>query len=308
MKKHKTVKRKITSKSKLKKPKMFKRLSKKLKIAKSFKKKIKIHKTPKIVNEEQIVPIVNAAKKIRKPRKITSVNSPLMYFTDDTQQAIINYNATDDQELKNKIYVEHIHFPFSKLVENIFNTFKFSYFETSQFDVQKECLSHLVANIHKFDPTRKSKKYPLRKAKAFAYFSIVAKHFLILLNNNNYKKFNQNVEIGEDHEEHTVQLQQVDKHHAQQEMNDFMRLMVEYFEKNANKIFPKKKDVNIANAIVELLRNSNRIDIFNKKTLYLYIREISDCKTQNITKILTKMKQHYHNISNCYKNTGLVDI
>ena len=304
----KKYKKTIKAKSKVKKHKVIKRASRKLKIIKSFKKKVKIYKTTAISNIKPVVTIGSEVKKPRKPRKITSVNSPLMYFTDDTQKAIVDYNATDDQELKNKIYIEHIHYPFSKLVENIFNTFKFSYFETSQFDVQKECLSHLVANIHKFDPSRKSKKYPLRKARAFAYFSIVAKHFLILLNNNNYKKFNQNVEIGEDHEEHTVQLQQVDKHHAQQEMNDFMRLMVEYFEKNANKIFPKKKDVNIANAIIELLRNSNRIDIFNKKTLYLYIREISDCKTQNITKILTKMKQHYHNISNCYKNTGLVDI
>jgi len=175
-------------------------------------------------------------------------------------------------------------------------------------DVQKECLSHLVANIYKFDPTRKSKVNPLKKAKAFAYFSIVAKHFLILLNNNNYKKFNQNVEIGEDHEEHTVQLQQVDKHHLQSEVNDFMHLMVKYFEKNIDKIFPKQKDTVIANAVIELLRNSDKIDIFNKKTLYLYIREISNCKTQSITKILTKMKSHYRNISNDYKNHGIVEV
>jgi len=274
--------------------------SNKIKFKKPTSKKIK-----NIINHPEPVLTI---KKPRKPRKLTSPTSPLMYFTDDTEKAIIEYNSTDNQELKNTIYINQIHKPFSKLVENIFNTFKFSYFETSPLDVQKECLSHLVANIYKFDPTRKSKVNPLKKAKAFAYFSIVAKHFLILLNNNNYKKFNQNVEIGEDHEEHTVQLQQVDKHHLQSEVNDFMHLMVKYFEKNIDKIFPKQKDTVIANAVIELLRNSDKIDIFNKKTLYLYIREISNCKTQSITKILTKMKSHYRNISNDYKNHGIVEV
>ena len=250
---------------------------------------------------------IRAAKKPRKKRKLTSPTSPLMYFTDDTEKAVVEYNTTLDAALKDKIYTEKIHYPFSKLVENIFNTFKFSYFETSSFDVQKECLSHLVANLHKFDPNRKSKMHPLRRAKAYSYFSIVAKHFLILLNNNNHKKFNQNISIGEDHEERTVQLQQIDKHHSQKEMNDFMRLMVEYFENNIEKIFPKSKDSNIANAIIELLRQSDKIDIFNKKTLYLYIREISNCKTQHITKILTKMKTHYKVISNDYKNSGIIE-
>ena len=249
----------------------------------------------------------NKIKKQRKPRKLTSPTSPLMYFTDDTEQAIILYNNTEDKLEKDLIYNTRIHYPFSKLVENIFNTFKFSYFETGAFDAQKECLSHLVANIHKYDPKRRSKINPHKKTKAYAYFSIVAKHFLILLNNNNYKIWNRSKEIGEDHEEHTVQLQHTDKHHNQQEMKEFMKLMVDYFENNVGKIFNKEKDLNIANAVIEIIRNSDRIDIFNKKMLYVYIREMSDCKTQQITKILTKMKGHYACISNQYKNTGIID-
>jgi len=249
----------------------------------------------------------NKVKKQRKPRKLTSPTSPLMYFTDDTEQAIILYNNTEDKLEKDKIYNERIHYPFSKLVENIFYTFKFSYFETGALDAQKECLSHLVANIHKYDPNRRSKVNPLKKTKAYAYFSIVAKHFLILLNNNNHKIWNRNVETGEDHAEHTVQLQHTDKHHVQKEMNEFMGLMVKYFENNVGKIFNKEKDLNIANAIIEILRSSDRIDVFNKKMLYLYIRDISDCKTQQITKILTKMRGHYANISNQYKNCGVID-
>ena len=294
MKKNKSTKKKVN---------IYKK--KKLKSKATFKFKNVKHKQKR----KNLVSVkTEVVKKPRKQRKLTSPTSPLMYFTQDTENAVIEYNSTDDVEQKNKIYVDRLHYPFSKLVENIFNTFHFSYFETSPFDVQKECLSHLVSNIHKFDPERKSRLHPHLKARAYSYFSIVAKHFLILLNNNNYKKFNQNVVIGEDHEEHTVQLQQTDKHHGQVEMNDFMRLMVEYFEKNIDKIFPKEKDAEIANAIVELLRNSTKIEIFNKKMLYLVVREISDCKTQNITRIINRMKIHYKIISNDYKNSGMIDV
>jgi hypothetical protein len=218
-----------------------------------------------------------------------------MYFTQDTEDSIEIYNKTECVKERELIFESKIKFPFEKLVENIFNTFKFSYFETSPLDVQKETISHLVANMHKFDKS---------KGRAFAYFSIVAKHYLIFLNNSNYKRFNQSVEIGEERDEHTLQLQSEDKYYQQAEMSEFMKLMISYWEKNVGKIFSKQRDLNIANAVIELFRNSDRIDSFNKKSLYLYIREISNCKTQQITKVINRMKSCHNNITKSYQSTG----
>jgi hypothetical protein len=83
-----------------------------------------------------------------------------------------------------------------------------------------------------------------------------------------------------------------------------MKLMVDYWEKNIGKIFTKQRDLNIANAVIELFRNSDRIDSFNKKALYLYIREISSCKTQQITKVINKMKQYQNTITKSYSDRG----
>jgi hypothetical protein len=83
-----------------------------------------------------------------------------------------------------------------------------------------------------------------------------------------------------------------------------MKLMVDYWEKNIGKIFTKQRDLNIANAVIELFRNSDRIDSFNKKALYLYIREISSCKTQQITKVINKMKQYQNTITKSYLDRG----
>jgi len=254
------------------------------------------------------IPSVKIPIAMKLPRKRRSKNnSNRMYFTDLTEQAIIEYNGEDDMNKREVIFRERILYPFQKLIENIFNTFKFSYFETGSQDVQRECLTHLVSNIHKFDPSRVSKTDPTKKTKAYSYFSIIAKHYLILLNNTNYKKFNQNVEISEERDENTIQLQANDKYYAQQEMSEFIYLLIKFWENNVNKIFNKERDLNIANAVVELFRNSNRIQMFNKKALYLYIREMANVKTQQITKILNRMKIYHDKMKYSYQNDGVIE-
>ena len=257
----------------------------------------------------KVIPVVTISEEpIKLPRKRRTKNVSRMYFTQETEDAIILYNQTEDIALREQIFQDKILHPFQKLVENVFNTFKFSYFETGPQDVQKECLTHLVANMHKFDPTRSSKANPKKKTTAFAYFSIIAKHYLILLNNTNYKKFNQNIEISEERDENTVQLQQDDKYYSQKELTDFIKLIIDFWEKNAEKIFTKQRDLNIANAVIEIIRQGNSITLFNKKALYLYIREIADCRTQQITKVINKMKPVYNKIRQSYVIEGKLPV
>lgn len=286
-------------------PKRIKKVQKsknnKKKVIKKRKSKKNIISETKVLDLSHIVPVspIIPVKK-KTPRKHRSKNPSVskMYFTQSTEDAIIRYNTTENKELREIIFNDHIKYPFEKLVENVFNTFKFTYLETGPLDAQKETVSHLVANIGKFNP--------MMGFKAYSYFSIVAKNYLIALNNNNYKRFNQHIDIGEERDNHTVQLQFEDKHHKNKETSEFMKLMVRFWENNVNKIFTKPRDLNIANAVIELFRNSDRIDAYNKKALYLYIREISLCKTQQITRVIKKMKQYQKQISQSYRDHGVV--
>ena len=83
--------------------------------------------------------------------------------------------------------------------------------------------------------------------------------------------------------------------------------MIEFWENNIDKIFTKKRDLDIANAVIHLFRSTDSLESYNKKTLYLYIREISSCKTQQITKVINKMKQYQSNIIRSYRNHGKVN-
>ena len=269
------------------KSKLQKTLKNKIKslISKKTIKKIKKEKTVTV----PAVPTVVEEKTKRKP----SIEK--MYFTKDTEMAIVEYNKEEDLAKRDIIYNTKIKFAFEKLVENIYNTFKFSYFEVGPLEVQKETLSHLVANMEKYEEN---------KGKAFSYFSIIAKHYLIFHNNSNYKRFNRHVDITENHEDHGVQLQVKDKHHEHKENREFLDLIVTYWDDNLTKVFKKQRDLCIAQSVVELFRNIDRIDSYNKKALYLYIREISSCRTQQITKVINKMKTYQKQITENYLNSG----
>jgi hypothetical protein len=222
-----------------------------------------------------------------------------MYFTQETENAIVEYNNTLDYETKNKIYRDRIHYAFFKLTENIIHTFKFYYTEVSNIeDLQHEVISFLLSKIHLFNPER--------GAKAYSYFGTIAKRYLIISNTKNYKKRVDKAPI-EELESDEKYSYNIDETPINQKLSAFIDEYVEYCSDNIYELFPKNDDAKIADAILELFRKRENIDIFNKKALYIYIREIVDAKTPKITKIANKLydifKNHYYfYLENGYTN------
>jgi len=238
-------------------------------------------------------------KVIKRRRRKKKTSSDKIYFSQDTEDAIVEYNNSDDMHFRNNIYNERISYAFDKLAENILNTFKFSYFQCSHEEVQQEVVSNLVSNIH---------KYQQGNGKAFSYFSIIAKNFLILYNNGNYKKFKRHTSVDDDEiiyekKELTVNPK---NENQKKELSEFVRLMINYYDNNLEKIFKKPQELQIAAAVVEIFRRCDSIENFNKKALYLYIREMTSCKTQSITKVVNKMKDIQSQITKDYLTTEYI--
>jgi len=218
------------------------------------------------------------------------------YFTLDTEEAIIAYNKSTSEREKNDLYKNRIQYPFEKLAENILNTFKFSYFDVSKEDVQMEVISNLIEKIHMFQEG---------KGKAFSYFSIVAKNYLILKNNGNYKRFKKTALLSEMPESWNPSDDFYETQFGE-ELNEFKELMLKYWDINLTRVFTKKRDIQIADAVLELFRRSQHIENFNKKHLYLLIREMTDCKTHYITKVVNEMKKHQTQMLNDYFDKGMI--
>jgi len=225
-------------------------------------------------------------------KKIVKKKKRKVYFGQEVQDAVVEYNSSSSDSERNIIYGKRIHAAFDKLAENIINTFKFTYFDYGFEDIKHEVVAFMVMNMHKYDHTKGSK--------AFSYFSVVAKNYLILHNNNNYKKM-------KTHDKMDV----LDRYKSINTMNetDYDTLtneIVQYFDKNLNTIFKKNRDLKIGYAIIDLMKQREEIENFNKKAIYILIREMTDVETAHITSVVNVLKKHYKKLVNKFYKTGTI--
>ena len=213
-----------------------------------------------------------------KKRKPKSKN----YFTQETEDYIVKYNNQPDSEIRSKIYETHIHYPFFKLTQNIIHTFKFYHTEVENLEhLQHEIITFLLTKMHLFDPSR--------GAKAYSYFGTIVKRWLILYNTKNYTKKIKKVEVDVLTGENSTYVYNIGDDKIKSDLDKYVDIFVNYTSENILELFPKKNDAQIADAILELFRKRETIEVFNKKALYIYIREIIDVKTPKITKIADKL-------------------
>ena len=220
------------------------------------------------------------------------------YFTQETENAIIRYNEQKNPAIRNRIYNEHIRAPFEKLAENIIHTFKFYYFDVPSEDVKHEVVSFLVLNMHKFKEG---------KGRAFSYFSIVAKNYLILNNNKNYKmgKIHSEMDVL-DYKRNTQQERAQEK--SQESSTLFIDELHRFWDTNLTNVFRRDKDIRVADSVLHIFRIKENIENFNKKALYILIREMTGSNTQHITRIINVMKKFNDRLYHEFDRYGMVDI
>lgn len=201
-----------------------------------------------------------------KKRKKKSKN----YFTQETEDYIVLYNSLDpveDSKQRSRIYEEYIHYAYFKLTQNIIHTFKFYHTEVENLEhLQHEIITFLLSKIHLFDPSR--------GAKAYSYFGTIVKRWLILYNTKNYNKKIKKTDITELSKEGSNHSYNMEDNLIKSDLDRYLDIYVEHVSQNIYELFPKKNDAQIADAILELFRKREDLEVFNKKALYIYIREM----------------------------------
>jgi hypothetical protein len=231
----------------------------------------------------------------RKPKKAN------IYFTQDTEDAILAYLASTDQVERNKIFYDRINYSFHKLAENIIHTFKFYYTDVDTInELKHEVVAFLLEKLH---------LYQQSKGKAFSYFGTIAKRYLIIYNEKNYKKVKEKGTLEEADEDKIIVEDLVrESNNDKNLLNDFIDYFVLYVDTHLEKLFPRPHDQRTADVILELFRKRENLEIFNKKAIYIYIREMIDVDTFQITKVIKILKRVYYDIYNEYYENGFVKI
>lgn len=219
-----------------------------------------------------------------------------MYFGQKTQDAIVEYNSMEPCPERDKIFHESIYFPIRKIAENLIHTYKFYYFPDGSEEVIDEVVANMVINMDKYNP---------EKGKAFSYFSVMAKNYLILNNNKNYKmgKIHDQIDVMDFNRNPSAENSLRDGKSFKLEV---FEQMFEYWDNNLFKVFKKKKDIAVVDALLYLMKHNKNIENFNKKALYILIREMTDVETAHITSVVNVLKKHYKKLQNLYHKQGSI--
>lgn len=228
----------------------------------------------------------------------TNVNSSRNYFTKETENYIVQYNNSTDPGERQRIFTDHIYYPFYKLAECIIHTFKFYNTDVDQIEDLKCDIVRMLyeEKIDKFDPSR--------GAKAYSYFGTIIKRWLIAYNNKNYnlKKKAVSMDYYSDNCGESLEIETA----PTLSLSGFMDSWVAEMYANLPEIFPQETERRIADAILTLFRTRQDLEIFQKKALYVYVREITGCETVYLTKVVAKLKECFYSKYKVFQEQGLM--
>jgi len=219
-------------------------------------------------------------KKKRRRKKSTK----RLYFTKVHEDAIIQYAITRDRHERGVLYVTLIQPAFNEMVTKIIYTYKFNSLPNIEC-LNEECQIWLTTILDKFDPEKGHK--------AFSYFSVITKNWFIQQVKKNSKRRKR--EINCDDVYNQIENEQfVTKNHYEDDRENrefWMALTTEIEE--WKKLSLKEIEIKTILAIEDLISNIDNIEIFNKKAIYLYLREISGLNTKQLVASLSSIKKRY---------------
>jgi hypothetical protein len=215
------------------------------------------------------------------------------YFTSDTEQAIISYSNTDSKQIREELYKQQIQPAFDELVNKIVYTYKFTSLENIDF-LKDDCKIWLTTSLQKFDASK--------GAKAFSYFSVVTKNWFTHKAKKQTQKNKREVNYDDLVKEFNVVKATNEKsfQDKQEEIEFWHSLMYEVESWDRPSLRENEKCV--LNAVITLMKNIEQIEIFNKKAVYLYLREITGLNTKQIVSCLNKMRARYSTFKNKWDN------
>jgi hypothetical protein len=220
------------------------------------------------------------------------------YFTKITDIAISAYNGSEIMSQREKIYCRFIYPAFMKMAENIINKVKPDYIDSSFQDLQTDLVTYLTARLDKFNPNA---------GKAYSYYTRTSFNYLIAENQKGYSKLKSNsLEINIDEQRNI--MTEIHNDEMREILEYFMNAYVQYCYDNLNYIFSTPTDIHVADSILHIFETREYIEDFNKKALYILIRERTNLETTNITRVVKVLKQIYEDKFCEYEQSNFIKL
>lgn len=237
-------------------------------------------------------------KKIRR-RPGTPRN---MYFNMDTQRNIEEYQKLECPDQKRGLYEKDILPAFDKLCENLIFVYGFKSAYSTFEELKADCISFLYESIHKWSPEKGTK--------AFSYFNVVAKNWLIINTRQHKKRRERHLSIDQPDKMSISQKEQLESFDVIPPPDEIMAIaerksqILEMVTDMKVKI-SNENEMLCLEAIHTLFSNVDELDLLNKRAVLVYIREISGLDKKQMSKAMSVIRRHYRSM---VKDRTLYDI
>jgi len=208
------------------------------------------------------------------------------YFTSETDEYIKKFiEATSDEE-KHELFNEGIRPAFEKLIENLIYVYKF--FTLDNVDTLKQdCLANLYEMLPKFKPERGTK--------GFSYFNVVGRNWFIQKTRERAKKNKQEKDIHVQIDKDIIRnnpAMSCSSHESDIIEREFWVSLNNELDFWRTKL-TKPSERAVLEAVICIMNNSKSVAIYNKKAVYLYLREMTGLNEKQVAMSLKKMRDMY---------------
>lgn len=220
------------------------------------------------------------------------------YFDAEVNDAIIQFNISEKRSERERLFSNLIYPALNKLVENIIHKWKFYNYENTYIDLKAETVTYLYQQLDKYKPETGSK--------AFSYFTIIARNYLIKQSKDLVSRNKSHSDLMTVDPSRNLMVE-VTNEQYRETLSEFLKYWCKYVHINIDDIFIHPRDKSICLAFLNILENSVEIDLFNKKLIYIYIKEQTGLSTSvHITKVMKLLKDSFHKNFEIYSTYGCI--
>lgn len=219
-------------------------------------------------------------------------NSEKNYFTEETEKAVLLYNKVKTREEKNEIFNRYLQYPLKKLIENVIHKYKFYNTGIAYSDLSDCMLEYLVEKLYKIKEG---------EGKAYSYLTVTARNYGILLSSKQAEKERTEFEQTECYELDGVSIHKHNLTNQQEMLSEFFLVFVLYIRKHLTDIFPNKEEISIADSFLDIFEKIEDVDFFNKKAIYIIIKEKTNCESRFVTNVVNILKANFYRLLKAYQ-------
>lgn len=209
-----------------------------------------------------------------------------------------NANGAFEPSICRDIYESGIRSGFETLVNSLIHTYKINFFGEDVYAMADDCVSFLYESLHKYDPSTGKK--------AFSYFNVCAKHWLIGKSSKLAKHQRRHCDVTEPINQSEINEWNKPRYMQNPELikeeSEFLPLLIKNIDSWIGDESIHEDERALLYAVKELFNRSGDIEVINKRSVYMFLRELCSFNRNELGRRLKSIRGKYSELKQKYDN------